>query len=177
MTRKSSPTIRRANLADADPLAELGARTFSDTFAADNTPEDMAAYVASSFNATQLATELADSRSVFLIAERDGVAVGYSKLHGGDVAKGVEGERPVELVRLYVSREWLGRGVGEALMRACIAQARQAGYRTLWLGVWERNSRALAFYRKWHFRVVGKQIFQLGADSQNDRLIERSMSD
>ncbi len=60
-------------------------------------------------------------------------------------------------------------------MRACIGEARQAGHRTLRLGVWERNSRALAFYRKWEFRVVGKQIFQLGADPQNDLLMERSV--
>ena len=175
MTRTTSPIIRRAIPGDADLLAELGARTFSEAFAADNTPEDMAAYIASSFHPDQLVAELGDSRSIFFIADIDGVAVGYARLHAGDVSKSVEGERPIVLVRLYVSAEWLGRGVGEAFMHACISEVRREGYRTLWLGVWEHNSRARAFYRKWAFREVGEHIFQLGADRQTDILMERSV--
>src|SRR6266851_2770372 len=175
MTPMSSAIIRRAASADAQLLAELGAQTFSETFAADNTPKDMAAYIAASFNPAQLESELSDSRSIFLIAEIDGVAVGYARLHAGDIAKSVEGEKPIELVRLYVSTQWLGRGVGEALMRACISEVRNGGYRTVWLGVWERNSRARAFYRKWAFHEVGKHIFQLGEDRQTDILMERSV--
>ncbi len=175
MNRKSNSVIRRAVSTDADLLAELGARTFSETFAADNTPEDMAAYLASSFSAAQLAAELADLRSVFLIAQIDNAAAGYAKLHAGDVLEEVEGDKPIELARLYVSKEWLGRGVGEALMRACIDEARQAGHQTLWLGVWEHNGRAQAFYRKWDFREIGEHVFQLGADRQTDILMERAL--
>ena len=83
---------------------------------------------------------------------------------------------PCELVRLYVSAEWLGRGVGEALIHASISEVRQEGYRTLWLGVWEHNHRARAFYRKWNFREVGEHIFQLGDDPQTDILMERSLA-
>ena len=79
------------------------------------------------------------------------------------------------LVRLYVLREWLGRGVGEALMRACLNEARSAGYETIWLGVWERNVRAQAFYRKWNFRDVGEQVFLLGSDEQRDIVMERAV--
>ncbi|HZT57495.1 MAG TPA: GNAT family N-acetyltransferase [Pyrinomonadaceae bacterium] len=175
MAQQPNLVIRRAAPGDADLLAELGARTFSETFAADNKPEDMAAYLASSFSPAQQAAELADPRSVFLIAEVDGVATGYAKLHDGDALEGVEGESPIELVRLYVSQEWLGRGVGEALMRALLDEARHAGGKTLWLGVWERNGRAQAFYRKWNFREVGKHIFQLGSDPQTDILMERTL--
>jgi ribosomal protein S18 acetylase RimI-like enzyme len=82
---------------------------------------------------------------------------------------------PVELVRLYVLREWLGRGVGEALMRACVDEARRAGHATIWLGVWERNGRAQAFYRKWNFRAVGEHVFQLGYDPQKDILMQRAV--
>ena len=173
MTQAPSPIIRKAVSTDVRTLAELAARTFSETFAADNKPEDMAAYIAGSFNPAQLEAELGDSRSIFLIAEIDGIAVGYARLHAGDVSKNVEGERPIELVRLYVSAEWHGRGVGQALMGACISEARQQGYRTVWLGVWERNSRARAFYRKWAFHEVGNHVFQLGADRQIDVLMER----
>ena len=168
-------TIRRANREDAGLLAELGARTFAETFATDNSPEDIAAYIGAFFNLAQQMAELADPSSTFLIAEVRGLVAGYAKLHAGEAAEGVDGAKPVELVRLYVSREWLGRGVGEALMRACVDEARQAGHRTVWLGVWERNARAQAFYRKWNFRAVGEHVFQLGSDPQRDILMERAV--
>ncbi|HEX8557760.1 MAG TPA: GNAT family N-acetyltransferase [Pyrinomonadaceae bacterium] len=175
MSHNPDLTIRRAAPEDAGLLAELGARTFSETFAADNSPEDMAAYLAATFNPARQAGELNDPASTFFIAEVGGLAAGYAQLHAGEPAEGVAGPKPVELVRLYVSREWLGRGVGEALMRACVDGARRAGHETLWLGVWERNGRAQAFYRKWDFRAVGEHVFQLGSDPQRDILMERAL--
>jgi ribosomal protein S18 acetylase RimI-like enzyme len=175
MAQRPDVTIRRADPADAGLLAELGARTFSETFAADNNPEDMAVYLAASFNLARQTAELADPAATFFIAEVGGVAAGYAKLHAGEPLEGVGGAKPVELVRLYVSREWLGRGVGEALMRACVDEAQRAGHETIWLGVWERNGRAQAFYRKWDFRAVGEHVFQLGSDPQTDILMERAL--
>ncbi len=169
--------IRQGKAEDAALLAELGARTFSETFAADNTPEDMAAYLASAFSPEQQAAELADPHSTFHIAEKDGVAVGYSMLRSGNEPPGVTGDRPVELVRLYVSRENLGSGVGAALMQTCIDEAQQRGYKTLWLGVWEHNTQAQAFYRKWNFIEVGTHAFQLGEDRQTDILMQLSISE
>lgn len=175
MTQIPAPTIRPGTLEDAALLSELGARTFSETFASDNTPEDLAAYMAASFNVAQQTAELKDPASIFLIAEVDGRAAGYARLHNGEPEKDVEGAKPIELVRLYVSREWLGRGIGAQLMRACIDEARQAGHDSVWLGVWEGNPRAQAFYRKWNFRPVGEHIFRLGSDLQRDILMERSV--
>ncbi|HET6974957.1 MAG TPA: GNAT family N-acetyltransferase [Pyrinomonadaceae bacterium] len=173
MTEKVHVTIRHATADDASLLAEFGARTFHETFAADNTAEDMETYLASSFSLTQQSDELADPNSTFLIAEVDGLAAGYTMLHVGEVPDGIEGANPIEIVRIYVSSEWFGRGVGEALMHACFDEARKAGRETIWLGVWERNARAQAFYRKWNFRTVGEHTFQLGADQQLDLLMER----
>lgn len=175
MSQPSDLTVRRANTDDAGLLAELGARTFNETFAADNSPEDMAAYLAASFNLAQQTAELTEPDSIFLIAEVGGRAAGYAKLHAGEPAEGIEGAQPVELVRLYVLHEWLGRGVGQALMRECVNEAQQAGHGTIWLGVWERNERAQAFYRKWNFRAVGEHVFQLGSDAQRDILMERTL--
>lgn len=168
-------TIRRGNRNDAGLLAELGARTFTETFATENSPEDMAVYLAASFNPAQQFAELADPASTFLIAEAGGAAAGYAQLHAGEPVAGVEGANAVELVRLYALREWLGRGVGQILMRACLDEARKAGHRTIWLGVWERNARAQAFYHKWNFRTVGEHVFQLGSDPQRDILMERAV--
>ena len=177
MIQKANVAIRRAKADDAGLLADLGARTFSETFAADNTAENMAAYLGSSFNLAQQTDELADPAATFLIAVVDGVAAGYAKLHAGRPAEEIEGAKPVELVRLYVSREWLGRSVGEALMSACVDEAKQAGHETIWLGVWQRNARAQAFYRKWNFRAVGEHAFQLGSDLQTDILMELAIKD
>lgn len=171
----SAPNVRRASIEDAKLLTELGARTFVETFAEENSPEDMAAYLADSFNVGRLTEELTDPLSVFLVAEVEGSAAGYAKLHPGHVSDGVKGQRPIELVRLYVSKEWLGRGVGQALMRRCVEEARGLGFQTIWLGVWERNRRAQAFYRKWDFEEVGEHIFQLGSDPQRDIVMQRAV--
>lgn len=175
MIQKLIPSIRRAVNSDARLLAELGARTFSETFAADNQPENMESYLAASFSQEKQAAELADNQMIFLIAEVDGVATGYAQLRAGDAPLCVSGSRPIELARIYVDKEWLGRGVGEALLRACIEEARTKGHQTMWLGVWERNKRAQAFYRKWNFQSVGEQVFQLGSDFQNDFIMERKL--
>ena len=175
MTPRVIPAIRRATAEDAGLLAELGARTFHDTFAADNKPDDMAAYLAAAFSPQKQATELADPRTIFLIAELNGRAVGYAALRADGVPACVTGAKPIELARLYVTQEWHGSGVGAALLRACLGEAQRAGYRTVWLGVWERNRRAQAFYRKWDFNPVGEHTFQLGADPQTDVLMERAL--
>lgn len=167
--------VRLAGIADAALLAELGERTFSETFAADNRPEDMAAYLAEAFGVTQQRAELVDPDSTTFIAEVEGCATGYAQLHAGATPALVSGTRPVQLARLYVLREWLGRGVGALLMRRCIDEAHAAGHLTMWLGVWERNERAQAFYRKWGFKVVGEHSFRLGADTQTDLLMERPL--
>ncbi len=182
--------IRHGKTEDAALLAELGARTFSETFAVDNTPEDMAVYLASAFNAEQQAAELADDDCLFLIAENNEVpgtdagsfdglreAVGYAMLRSGNVADEVTGYNPIELVRLYVTQASLGRGVGAALMQACVNEAMQNGHDTLWLGVWEHNYRAQKFYRKWNFDDVGTHVFHLGDDAQTDILMQRPVSE
>ena len=175
-TQHTSPLIRRATAIDAGLLAELGARTFSETFAADNRPADMAAYLAASFSPARQAEELSDPRTTYLLAEIADKAAGYAMLRAGaTVPACITGPLPVELARLYVGRDWLGRGVGAALMRACLDEARRNQHQTLWLGVWEHNQRAQAFYRRWDFREVGTHIFQLGSDAQTDLLLERAV--
>src|SRR2546421_12090133 len=102
MTDQSTPLIRRADVKDAGLLAELGARTFSDTFAADNKPEDVAAYLNAAFSHAKQTEELLNAQSVYLIAEIDGRAVGYAQLYAGAAPSCVTGAMPVELVRFYV---------------------------------------------------------------------------
>lgn len=172
---KPEVTIRRADSAEAELLADLGARTFAEAFAAENTPENMSAYLAQAFTTARLAAELADPWATFLLALVEGEAAGYAKLYQGEPPRCVTGERPMELVRIYVLERWLGGGVGRALMQRCVDEARASGSGVLWLGVWQRNLRALAFYRKWGFTTVGEQVFQLGADAQTDWVMQLAL--
>ena len=168
--------IRTADARDGDLLAKLGAQTFRDTFAPDNTPQDMAAYLAKSFGPECQAAELADPGTTFLIAETAGEAVGYARLKLGPAPACIVGERPAEIVRLYAVTGWIGRGVGAALMQACLECAGRLKCDVVWLDVWERNQRAIEFYRRWSFVEVGTQDFVLGSDVQHDLLMQRRLA-
>jgi ribosomal protein S18 acetylase RimI-like enzyme len=87
----------------------------------------------------------------------------------------VQADRPVELSRIYVAANWIGRGVGAAIMQRCIDEARASDSDVLWLGVWERNERAIKFYEKWGFTKVGEHVFVLGSDPQTDWLMARAI--
>lgn len=166
--------IHRAQASDVAPLASLAEVTFRAAFEHDNRPDDMAAYVAEAFSEERLQRELADPKNVFLLARdtRSQALLGYCKLRAGRPEPCVSGPRPVEMERIYVIQEALGSGAGPALMKASLEQARRHGHRTVWLGVWEGNARALAFYQRWGFRNVGSHTFQLGSDSQIDLVLE-----
>jgi len=165
--------IRAATAGDNILLAEMGRQTFYDTFAADNNPEDMQLYLEAAFSPEKQAAELADPASVFLIAEIDGEAVGYVRLKEGPPPQTITGSKPVEIVRIYARKEWIGHGVGAALMEASIKEAEKRGCDAVWLDVWEKNPRGIAFYRKWGFVQAGGQKFLLGNDLQDDLLMQR----
>ena len=160
--------IRAAGTADNTLLAELGAETFFDSFSAENSAENMAAYLAASFSPEIQARELADPATRFLIAEAHGQLAGYARLRLGPAPAIVAARRPIEIVRFYARKVWIGQGVGASLMQACLGEAGRLGCDAVWLDVWERNPRAIAFYRKWGFVEVGAQEFRLGDEVQRD---------
>jgi ribosomal protein S18 acetylase RimI-like enzyme len=161
-------SIRCATINDNELLAEVGRRLFATAFGTRNKPEDMAAYLAASFNPEIQAAELADPASVTLIAESEGAFAGYARLKVGQPVFPIPGQHPVELVRIYSEREYIGQGVGSALMQACFDEAAQRGCDVIWLGVWEQNPRAIRFYERWGFVRAGTQLFKLGEDFQTD---------
>jgi ribosomal protein S18 acetylase RimI-like enzyme len=169
--------IRQATPDDAKLLADLAYTTFWDAFAhhPKNAPDDLAHYMRQAFSLEQIAAELSEQRSIFLIAELGDATAGYSKLTIDNIEPGITAERPVELSRLYSHQKYLGQGVGQRLMEACFDQAKQENRDVIWLGVWEYNPRALRFYEKNGFRVVGKHTFQLGSDPQTDLLMQKEM--
>jgi ribosomal protein S18 acetylase RimI-like enzyme len=173
--------IRAATLSDAALLAKLGAQTFADTYAHANTEDDMSAHLDSVFSVEARTRELADADRSTWIAEaneRDSngrTAIGYATVRRNAQTDGVAFQIPVELERIYVARAWHGCGVGATLMDACIAQVKRWQCDGLWLGVWEKNPNAIAFYKRAGFSIVGKKTFQLGADVQNDFVMARAV--
>jgi GNAT superfamily N-acetyltransferase len=170
-------SIRTASPNDAAMLATLGARLFHDAFAADNRPEDLAAHLASTFGPELQARELDSASMTYLVAEMNGQPAGYALVSEGEAPHAIKGARPIELARLYVDRAWHGAGVAQSLMTAAEAEARRRGADTLWLGVWERNARAIAFYTRCGFRDVGNHVFYVGSDAQHDRLMQRDLAE
>ena len=176
-TQMNDLIIRMANQNDAKLLTELSYTTFWDAFASHpkNAPEDMRHYMQQAFSEEQIALELADQNTFFLIAELEGKPAGYAKVVRNATEEGIKAERPIELARLYSHQEYLGKGVGQELMNACVEFAQETRHDVIWLGVWEYNPRAIAFYEKNGFRAVGKHIFQLGSDRQTDLLMQRDV--
>jgi GNAT superfamily N-acetyltransferase len=169
-------TTRLATPADAALLASLGATAFSDTFAADNTPENMALYLAGAFSEAIQRAELANARNVVIFAEQDGDVVGYAMLRDHPAPNSPAGVDAIEIARLYATKRLIGAGVGSTLMQRCLDEAVARGKRVIWLAVWERNPRAIAFYQRWGFADAGTQFFMLGHDQQTDRVMMRAVS-
>jgi ribosomal protein S18 acetylase RimI-like enzyme len=163
--------IRPAKSTDAASLAAIAERTFRETFAVDNSEENIDLHCARKFSVQIQGDEISDPQLITLLAEVAGELVGFAQLRLAHAAACIKGDRPAELHRLYVSSEWHGRGVANELMRAVCAAAAQAGNDCIWLGVWEKNLKAIAFYRKCGFAVVGDHPFVLGRDRQRDLVL------
>ncbi len=178
-TARSAPPaglrIRRALADDAQLIATLGAETFVTSFGAQNTPENIAKHLEKAYGLEIQRRDLADPRITYLIAEVDGRTAGYACVCESTPPVCVTGETPIEILRFYVVQDFHGTGIAQALMDASATDARNRGGRTLWLGVWEQNPRAIRFYTKWGFEDVGGQTFMLGDDPQQDRVLSRRL--
>jgi GNAT superfamily N-acetyltransferase len=164
-------TIRHGVPADAAVLAAFAARSFADTFGAANDPARLAAFLDATYGVEQQSRELADADTATLLATLDGAIVAYAQVHRGDAPACVDADAAVELQRFYVDRAAHGSGVAQRLMDAVRAAAREFGARRLWLGVWEHNPRAIAFYLKCGYVEVGSKTFDVGGDRQTDRVM------
>lgn len=172
---EESVHIRRADEADAAAVADLAARTFAQAYGPDNLPTNIDLYIERSFNHAQILSDLRDPGTHYLLAEAGPRAVGYGVLREASPPEIDLDGRPTELARIYVEPDRIGGGIGSLLLRDCLRLARELGLDTIWLGVCRRNSRAVAFYRKSGFEVVGTQNFVLGRDVQVDYIMARPL--
>jgi ribosomal protein S18 acetylase RimI-like enzyme len=165
--------IRDANDDDAAPLSELAERTFRDTFAAMNTAKDMDLFCQRTWSPERQLKEIRSADRKCFVIESEGRLVAYSQIAHGRTPSG-RGPA-VEIGRFYVDRPFHGQGMAQALMDRVVRYSIESGAKVLWLGVWEKNPRALAFYRKAGFTQTGSQKFVLGMDIQRDLVFERPL--
>lgn len=168
--------IRPAEGRDAAALAELAERTFRDTFAHVNRAEDIDLHCRNSYRDSIQAAEIHDPDRTTLVCHVADSLIAYGQLRRGNPPPCVVATSPVEIQRLYVDAPWHGQGVARALMDSLLDAAVAFGADVAWLGVWEQNPRAIAFYAKSGFAVVGDHVFVVGEDPQRDLVLAKSLS-
>ena len=167
--------MRPATGADAGTVARLAERTFREAFAAQNQPDEMDRHCREHFGEAIQAREIADEGCLTLLLETDGQAAGFAQLRWSDPPDCVASVAPGEIQRFYLLQAFHGAGLAATLMDACFEALRHRGSDVAWLGVWEENPRAIAFYRKRGFDEVGRKTFLLGEDLQRDLVMARPL--
>lgn len=155
-------TIRKANEKDANLISILGGVTFYEAYFEQDDAHDLTNYIADSFAVEKIRAEIANPKAEFFIVFRNEKAVGYAKMRWEEKHESVKSEKAVELQRIYVLERVYGTKVGKNLLEYCIEAARNKGFDTIWLGVWEENKRAQKFYKKHGFEQVGTLEFPYG---------------
>jgi ribosomal protein S18 acetylase RimI-like enzyme len=170
-------TIRCAGVDDSHLIAVLASVTFYEAYFEQDTPIALADYIVESFPPELVKAELNDPNITYFIVFVDGYAVGYAKLREDSSGSGVTGENAVELQRIYVVERFWKKGVGEMLLDHVSGAAREKGFDTLWLGVWEQNERGLRFYEKQGFKDTGGRLeFPYGGGVGINIVMEKSLA-
>ena len=165
-------TITKLTPNDIASLQSIGKQTFYETFAAGNTEEDMQMYLNDSFRKDKLTMELQEPNSEFYFALLNNEPIGYLKLNFGAAQTELKDETAIEIERIYVLKEFHGKLVGQVLYNQALEVAKQASANYIWLGVWEKNLRAINFYIKNGFEKFDKHLFKLGKDEQTDIMMK-----
>jgi ribosomal protein S18 acetylase RimI-like enzyme len=170
--RCAATVLRPAELSDAPALAAFAEKSFRETFGSDNTPEDMNQYCLTAFGPDVQRRELLDPAVSTVLALSEDTIVGYGQVRLGSKAKCIASDNAAEIQRLYVDSAWQGRKLAFEILQALVKAATVSGAECIWLGVWERNARAIRFYEKVGFTVAGEHSFKLGNDVQRDLVLE-----
>lgn len=164
--------IKKGTISDLEIIRKISKQTFIETFAAVNTPENMANYIRENFNPEQLTLELSNPDSEFYLVVLGNETIGYLKLNFGNAQTEIHNGQAMEIHRIYILKAFHGKNVGQLLIDEAIKIAKQSDVDSIWLGVWEENQRALRFYIKNGFQTFDKHIFTLGNDEQTDLLMQ-----
>ncbi|CAD0008651.1 GNAT family N-acetyltransferase [Flavobacterium chungangense] len=168
--------IKKISLEEITQLQEIGRQTFQETFSESNSEENMKSYLEEGFSNEKLTTELKDENSEFYFAMLDNKVIGYLKINFGASQTELKDNKALEIERIYVSKEFHGKSVGQLLYTKAIEIAKQQNSEYVWLGVWEENHRAINFYKKNGFIEFDKHIFKLGNDEQTDIMMKLKLA-
>ena len=168
-------SIRPATEADAAALRQLCIITFVDTYNVYNTPENKQLYIDTHYTPQRVLDEINSSDIQFYLAVADDKLVGYVKMRTEDTPTELAGIKHIEIERIYVLPGYKGLKIGKQLIAHAAATARQQQFEVLWLGVWEKNENAMAFYIKQGFAIFGEHDFILGTDRQRDWLMKLAL--
>ena len=167
--------IKEALQDDAALIADISRQTFYETFAPDNSKENMDTFMNEVFTKEALIKEVGAEGNIFMLAYDDEAPVGYVRLREGEKRTEFGNQPSVEIARIYAVTSSIGKGVGSALMKKCLEIAAETGKKIIWLGVWEKNQLAINFYHKWGFEKFATHIFPLGSDLQTDWLMKKEI--
>jgi ribosomal protein S18 acetylase RimI-like enzyme len=165
-------TIRKATISDLETIQEISKHTFIETFTEVNTPENMDNYIQENFNAQQIASEIHNPESAFYLAILDHQAIAYLKINFGNAQTESRSSQAMEIQRIYVLKNFHGKKIGQLLLNKAIKIGQESGVETIWLGVWEKNHKAIQFYSNNDFVEFDQHNFNLGNDVQTDLLME-----
>ena len=169
-------TFRPCTMSDLETLRDFSRTNFYETFAHLNTPENMEAYLNEAFDTEKLRGELSNPASFFYFLYADDILAGYLKVNDVPAQSDLQDERSLELERIYISKNVQGAGLGQYLMDQAVRFAVQREKEYLWLGVWEKNEKALGFYRKNGFYEIGTHTFVMGDDAQTDYIMRKDLN-
>lgn len=156
-------------------LSDISVKCFYDTFYQQNTKEDMELFLEKNFNTEVLEQEMQNTNNYFFFSRSGSEVSGYIKLSDLEIPYELKEAEPIEIARIYVVKEKIGSGIGKKLMDFAFSFARQLNKKTVWLGVWEHNLRAINFYKKHGFSKFGEHLFLVGKDAQTDWLMKQSL--
>ncbi len=165
-------SLRKIEIEDLRNLQKISIQTFRETFDEVNTEEDMQKYVDEKLNVNQLQSELENPESEFYFAENNDKILGYLKLNFGNAQTENSGKDGFEIERIYVLKDFIGQKIGNFLFEKSIEIGKKRKMNFVWLGVWEKNERAINFYEKQGFEVFNQHDFVLGNDVQTDLLMK-----
>lgn len=167
-------TIEAVQTNELHLLTAISRETFYDTFHTQNSKENMSLFLEKNFTQETIAQEYRNSHNHFFFAKLDGQVAGYIKLTENNPQK-YGFNSSLEIARLYAVTSRMGMGIGKAMMQFSLSMAKKLQKKTIWLGVWEHNDRAIQFYKKFGFEKFSQHIFMLGDDPQNDWLMKRDV--
>lgn len=167
--------LKRIGTEDVEQLQKIAKQTFFDTFSPDNTEENMTQYMAKGFTIEKLTAEIKNENSEFFFALSDEEVIGYLKVNFGDAQTELQDKNSLEIERIYVSKDFHGKKVGQILYDKALEIAKDKNVEFVWLGVWEENLRAVQFYKKNGFVEFDKHVFRFGNEDQTDLMMKKML--